>query len=45
MAGQMGNVRVKMQNLRILKVDAEKNLLVIGGALPGHKGSYVIIEK
>jgi large subunit ribosomal protein L3 len=45
MAGQMGNERVKMQNLRVLKVDAEKNLLVISGALPGHKGSYVIIEK
>jgi len=45
MAGQMGNERVKMQNLRVLKVDTEKNLLVISGALPGHKGSYVIIEK
>ena len=45
MAGQMGNERVKVQNLRVLKVDAEKNLLVISGALPGHKGSYVIIEK
>ena len=45
MAGQMGNKRVKVQNLRVLKVDTEKNLLVISGALPGHKGSYVIIEK
>lgn len=45
MAGQMGNERVKMQNLRVLKVDAERNLLIISGALPGHKGSYVIIEK
>ncbi|PCJ63534.1 MAG: 50S ribosomal protein L3 [Bacteroidetes bacterium] len=45
MGGQMGNVRVKMQNLRILKVDAENNLLVISGALPGHNGAYVVIEK
>ena len=45
MGGQMGNVRVKMQNLRILKVDAENNILIISGALPGYNGSYVIIEK
>lgn len=45
MAGQTGNTRVKVQNLRVLKVDAESNTLVISGALPGHKGSYVIIEK
>lgn len=45
MGGQTGNTRVKVQNLRILKVDAENNTLVISGALPGHKGSYVIIEK
>ncbi len=45
MAGRTGGDRVKMQNLRILKVDAENNLLVISGAIPGHKGSYVVIEK
>ena len=45
MAGQMGNERVKVQNLKVLKVDTDKNLLVISGALPGHKGSYVVIEK
>ena len=45
MAGRTGGVRVKMQNLRVLKVDAENNLLVISGAVPGHKGSYVVIEK
>lgn len=45
MAGQMGNVRVKIQNLRVLKVDTDNSLLVIGGAIPGHKGSYVVIEK
>jgi large subunit ribosomal protein L3 len=45
MAGQMGNVRVKVQNLEVLLVIPEKNLLVISGAIPGAKGSYVIIEK
>ena len=45
MAGRMGGDKVKVQNLRILKVVAEKNLLVVKGAVPGHKNSYVIIEK
>jgi large subunit ribosomal protein L3 len=45
MAGKMGNERVKVQNLQILKVIPEKNLLVISGAIPGAKGSYVIVEK
>ena len=45
MAGQMGNERVKVQNLEVLKVDADNSLLVIKGAIPGHKGSYVVIEK
>lgn len=45
MAGQMGNARVKVQNLQVLQIIAEKNLLVISGALPGARGSYVIIEK
>jgi len=45
MAGQMGNEKVKVQNLRVLKVVADKNLLVVKGAVPGHKNSYVIIQK
>ncbi len=45
MAGQMGNERVKVQNLRVLKVDNENNLLVVSGAVPGPKGSFVQIEK
>lgn len=45
MAGQMGNERVKIQNLRVLKVVPEKNLLVVKGCVPGHKNAYVIIEK
>jgi large subunit ribosomal protein L3 len=44
-AGQMGNSRVKVENLLILKVLAEKNLLVVKGSIPGHKGSTVVIEK
>lgn len=45
MAGQMGNERVKMQNLEVLKIHPEQNILVIKGAVPGHNGSFVIIEK
>jgi large subunit ribosomal protein L3 len=45
MAGRMGGDNVKVQNLRVLKVVSEKNLLVIKGAIPGHKNSYVIIQK
>ena len=45
MAGQMGNERVTIQNLKVLKVVAEKNLLVVKGCVPGHKNAYVIIEK
>ncbi|ALM20462.1 50S ribosomal protein L3 [Nonlabens sp. MIC269] len=45
MAGQMGNEKVKVQNLRVLKVVADKNLLVVKGCVPGHKNSYVIVEK
>ena len=45
MAGQMGNERVKIENLQILKVLADKNLLVVKGSIPGHKGSTVTIEK
>ncbi len=45
MAGRMGGEKVKVQNLRVLKVVADKNLLVVKGAVPGHKNSYVIIEK
>jgi len=45
MAGRMGGDQVKVQNLRVLKVVAEKNLLVVKGAIPGHKNAYVIIEK
>ncbi len=45
MAGQMGNSRVKMENLQVLKVLADKNLLIVKGSIPGSKGSTVTIEK
>jgi len=45
MAGRMGNNRVKVQNLQVLKVYADQNLLVISGSVPGSKNSYVLIEK
>jgi len=45
MAGRMGGVTVKIQNLVVVKVLPEQNLLVIQGAIPGPKGSYVMIEK
>ena len=45
MAGRMGGDNVKVQNLRVLKVVAEKNLLVIKGCVPGCNNSYVIIQK
>ena len=45
MGGRMGGDTIKVQNLRVLKVVAEKNLLVVKGAIPGHTNAYVIIEK
>lgn len=45
MAGRTGGKRVKIQNLQVVKVMPEQNLLVVKGAVPGAKGSYVIIEK
>jgi large subunit ribosomal protein L3 len=45
MAGQMGNERVKVENLKVLKVVPEKNLLVVKGCVPGHKNAYVTIMK
>lgn len=44
MAGHMGAERVTIQNLTVAKVDAENNLIAIKGALPGAKGSVVLIS-
>ena len=45
MAGHMGNERVTVQNLQVIKVMPEHNLLVIKGSVPGAKGSIVLVEK
>ena len=45
MAGRTGGDRVKTRNLEILKIFPDKNLLLIKGAVAGHKGAFVIIEK
>ncbi|MEM1258760.1 MAG: 50S ribosomal protein L3 [Bacteroidota bacterium] len=45
MAGRMGGERVTVQNLRVLKVVPEKNLIVVKGAVPGHKNAYLTVEK
>jgi large subunit ribosomal protein L3 len=45
MGGRMGGDRVKTQNLEVIKVIAEKNLLIIKGSVAGAKGSFVTIEK
>lgn len=44
MAGRMGNVRRTVQNLQVVAVDKDRNLLLIKGAVPGHKGSNVIVR-
>jgi len=41
----MGTDRVKVENLKVVKVVPEKNLLVVKGCVPGHKNAYVIVEK
>jgi large subunit ribosomal protein L3 len=45
MAGRTGGNRVKVQNLEVVKVIPEKNLILIKGAVPGPKGTFILIEK
>ena len=45
MAGQMGNQRVKVENLEVLNIDTEKNIIVVKGAVPGCNNSFILIEK
>lgn len=45
MAGQTGNRRVKVRNLKIVKIFPDRNLVLVRGAVPGPKGSFVVIEK
>lgn len=44
MPGHMGHARITAQGLRVMDVDAEKNLMLIKGAVPGHKRSYILIN-
>ena len=44
MSGHMGNVRRTAQNLEVVRVDSERNLILIKGAVPGHKGGKVVIQ-
>lgn len=45
MAGRMGNDRVKVLNLKVMKILPEKNLIVVSGSIPGAKNSIVVLEK
>lgn len=45
MGGRMGGNRKKIQNLQVVKVMADKNVILVKGSIPGAKGSYVLIEK
>jgi large subunit ribosomal protein L3 len=44
-AGRMGGDRVTVRNLKVVQIDAENNLLVVHGAIPGAPGGYVIVRK
>ncbi len=44
MAGQMGSVRTTVQGLKVLRVDAERNLVLVGGGVPGPRGSVVLLR-
>jgi large subunit ribosomal protein L3 len=45
MAGRMGGETVTVENLQVIKVDAEKNIIVVKGCVPGHKNAYVTVQK
>jgi len=45
MAGRLGNDRVKLRNLKVVKIFPEKNYILISGSVPGHNGSIVLIQK
>jgi large subunit ribosomal protein L3 len=45
MAGQMGNVRTTVQKLRVVRVDAERNLLLVKGGVPGGDGQLVLVRE
>jgi large subunit ribosomal protein L3 len=45
MAGRTGGNRVKVQNLKVVKIMPEKNLLLVSGSVPGHNNSFVLLER
>jgi large subunit ribosomal protein L3 len=45
MGGQMGNARVTVRNLEVVEVDAEDNVLIVKGAVPGPNGGYVVVRR
>ena len=45
MAGRMGGDRVKLKGLKVVKIFAEKNYILVSGSVPGHNGSIVLIQK
>jgi len=45
MAGRMGSDRVKLKNLKVVKIFPDKNYILISGSVPGHNGSIVLIQK
>ena len=45
MGGQMGNARVTVRNLEVIEVDAEDNVLIVKGAVPGPNGGYVVVRR
>lgn len=45
MGGRDGGSQVKVKNLRVMKIFADQNLILVKGAVPGHKGAFVILEK
>ena len=45
MAGRMGGKKVKVLNLKVFKVLADKNIIIVKGAVPGHNNSYLKLEK
>ena len=45
LAGHMGSVKVTVQNLEVVRVDADKNFILVKGAIPGAKGSVVTIKE
>jgi len=43
--GHMGNIQVTVQNIKVVKVDVANNLILVKGAVPGHKNNYLIVKK